>query len=302
MRAWKTRPLFAVSKVRERTASSLFLVVESPKFIFSAESQFQTEQEVVEACGGAGPLPFLLKGSTLYTLSPLTKSSLLGRALKEGAAISQELFAAWRSDAKRSNWAIELLNRFLRLHAWKRGLRFDEGHALFYFTRSKPKKLWWEVGGRIAQREVTAPNMKHYQVCGQQEVEFQCGWKHEAVRAGFIVRGDCLFVWLEPAWFLTELDGKTPATSQRVAPLNSSRLNQDVAKLPRTLSFWSAVFAKGHRELRIETGGGPIRVRMVCPGSSPPRIVSKEHTALDFLAVTNVEDDGAIPELGFTRV
>ena len=275
------------------------MVVESPKFIFSAESQFQTEQEVVEACGGAGPLPFLLKGSTLYTLSPLTKSSLLGRALKEGAAISQELFAAWRSDAKRSNWAIELLNRFLRLHAWKRGLRFDEGHALFYFTRSKPKKLWWEVGGRIAQREVTAPNMKHYQVCGQQEVEFQCGWKHEAVRAGFVVRGDCLFVQIEPAWFLTELDGKTHATSQRVEPLNSSRSNQDVAKLPRTLSFWSAVFAKGHRELRIETGGSPVRVRMTCPGISPPRIVSKEDTTLDNLAITSVEDDGPIPELGF---
>jgi hypothetical protein len=276
------------------------LVVERPRFIFSAESQFQTEQEVVEACEGAGPMPFLLKGSTLYTLSPLTKSSLLGRALKEGTAISQELFAAWQSDAQRSKWAIELLNRFLRLHAWKRGLRFDEDQALFYFTRSKPKKLWWEVGGKIAQREVTAPNMKHYEVCGQQEVEFQNGWKHEAVRAGFELWRGCLFVQLEPAWFLTELDGKTPATSQRVAPLNSSRSNQDVVKLPRALSFWSAVFAKGHRELRIETGGSPIRVRMVCPGSSPPRIVSKEDTTLDYLALTSVEDDGAIPELGFT--
>jgi hypothetical protein len=206
MCAWKTQPLFAVSNVRERIASSLFSVLESPKFIFSAESQFQTEQEVVEACGGAGPIPFLLNGSTLYTLSPPTKSSFLGRALKEDTGISQELFAAWFSDPRRSKWAIELLNRFLRMHAWKRGLRFDEGHALFYFTRSKPKKLWWEVGGRIAQREVTAPDMKHYEVCGKQEVEFQCGWKHEAVRAGFVVRRDCLFVQLEPAWFLTELD------------------------------------------------------------------------------------------------
>ena len=299
VRPWKTRSLFAASNVSERIASRLFLVVESPKFIFSAESQFQTEQEVVEACGGAGPLPFLLKGSTLYTLSPLTKSSFLGHAIKEGAAISQELFASWRSDAQRSKWAIELLNRFLRLHAWKRGLRFDDGQGLFYFTRSKPKKLWWEVGGKIAQREVTAPNMKYYQVCGQQEVEFQCGWKHEAVRAGFVLCRGCLFVRLEPAWFLTELDGKTPATTQRVAPLSSSRLNQGAAKLPRALSFWSAVFAKGHRELRIETGGGPVRVRMVCPGSSPPRIVSKEDTTLDYLAVISVEDDGAIPELGF---
>ena len=298
VRAWKTRPLFTVSNVRERIAPSLFSVVETPKFIFSAESQFQTEQEIVEACGGAGPVPFLLKGSTLYTLTPLTKNSVLGRTLKEGSAISQEQFAAWLPDSQRSNWAFELLNRFLCLHAWKRGLRFDEAHGLFYFTRSKPKKLLWEVGGKIAQREVTAPNMKHYQVCGQREVEFQCGWKHEAVRAGFVLWRGSLFVQLEPAWFLTELDGKTPATSQRVAPLNSSRSNQDDAKLLRARSFWSAVFAKGHRELRIETGGNPIRVRLICPGVPPARIVSKEDTTLDYLALTSIEDDGAIPELG----
>ena len=117
VRTWKGRPLFAVSNVRERIASSLFSVVETPKLIFSAESQFQTVEEIVEACGGAGPVPFLMKGSTLYTLTPLTKSSILGRTLKDDSAISQEQFAAWLSDSQRSNWAIELLNRFLCLHA-----------------------------------------------------------------------------------------------------------------------------------------------------------------------------------------
>jgi hypothetical protein len=301
--AWKTRPLFATPNATERIASNLFSVVEIPKFVFSARSRFETEQEIIEACGGAGPLPFLLKGSTLHTFAPLTRSSVFGPALKKDeVAVSQEQFAVWLSDAQRSNWAVDLLNRFLCLHAWKRGLHFDEGHALFYFTRSKPKRLWWEVGGKIALREVTSPHVKHYQIDDQREVEFQCGWKHEAVRAGFVLQGGSLFVQLEPAWFLTELDGKTPATSQRVAPLNSPRSNPQAAELLRTISFWSAVFAKGHRELRIETGGAPIRVRLISPSSSTPRIVSKEDRSLDYFALTNMEDDGAIPELSLVQV
>jgi hypothetical protein len=300
---WKSRPLFALPKLTQRIASNLFSVVETPKVVFAAESQFRTEQEIIEACGGAGALPFLLKGSTLHTFAPLTKGSVFGLALKkDDGAVRQEQFAVWLSDALRSNWAIDLLNRFLCLHAWKRGLRFDESHALFYFTRSKPKKLWWEVGGKIALREVTAPHIKHYQIDDRREVEFQCGWKHEAVRAGFVLQRDSLFVQLEPAWFLTELDGKTPATSQRVAPLNSPRLNPHAEELLRALSFWSAVFAKGHRELRIETGGAPIRVRLISPSSSAPRIVSKEDRTLDYFALTNMEDDGAIPELGLMQV
>jgi hypothetical protein len=296
--AWGTRPCLDAPKATDRIAGNFFPVVEIPKFIFSAESRFQTDQEIVDACGGAGPLPFLLKGAALHTLLPLQNNSVFGPAIREDSAISREHFAPWLVDMRRSDWAIQLLNRFLRFHAWKRGLRFDEGHSLFYFTRSKPKKLWWEARGKIAQREVTAPHMKHYEICGEREVEFQCGWKHEAVRAAFVLRKGSLFVQLEPAWFLTELDGKTAATSHKIGPLNSFESTQAAAAVVRTLSFWGAVLAKGHRELRIETSGAPIRARLVSPSSCAPRVISKDDAALDYLALTGMEDDGAIPELG----
>jgi hypothetical protein len=297
------RPLFArMANVEERISANHFPVVESPKFVFSTESRFQTEKEIVEACGGAGPLPFLLKGSTIYTLSPLTRSSVFAAAIRADHVPSQEQFAGWLWDAKASRWAIELLDRVLRLHAWKRGLRFDEGHGLFYFTRSKPKKLWWEIGGKIFQREVTAPLIKQRQIDNHRQVEFQCGWKHEAIRAGFVQFGSSLFVQFGPAWFLTELDGKTPATSQTVAPLESSRSNREDTDVPHTLCFWSAVFAKSHRELRIETGAGPIRVKLT-PASSPaPRIIPKEPANVNHFALTEMEDDGPIPELASVEV
>jgi len=303
VRSCKMRPLFAgVAKVEQLFGANHFPVVESPKYVFSAESRFQTEKEIVEACGGAGPLPFLLKGSTIYTLSPLTRSSGFACAIKADCAPSHEQFAGWLWDAKTSRWAIELLDRVLRLHAWKRGLRFDEGHTLFYFTRSKPKKLWWENGGKIFQREVTAPLIKQRQIDNHRLAEFQRGWKHEAIRAGFVQWGSSLFVRFEPAWFLTELDGKTPATSQTVAPLDSSRLNRKDADTQRTLCFWSAVFAKSHRELRIETGAGPIRVKLTPSSSSAPRIIPKVPTNLNHFALTDMEEDGPIPELAPVEV
>jgi len=297
-RSWRMRPLFALAaNVEERFSANHFPVVENPKYVFLAESRFQTEKEIVEACGGTGPLPFLLKDSTIYALSPLTRSSVYAAAIKADCAPSQEQFAGWLWDAKTSRWAIELLDRVLRLHAWKRGLRFDEGRGLFYFTRSKPKKLWWEFCGKIFQREVTAPLIKQRQIDTHRHAEFQCGWKHEAIRAGFVKFGSSLFVRFEPAWFLTELDGKTPATSQTVAPLDSSRLNRKDADARRTLCFWSAVFAKSHRELRIETGAGPIRVKLTPSSSSAPRIIPKEPTNPNHFAVTDMEEDCPIPEL-----
>lgn len=276
----------------------LFLVVETPRYVFSAESRCESEDAITDACGGDGPLPFLLKGSTLYTLSPLTASSVLAPALKVECAPGREKFEDWLLDEGRSQWATDLLNHFLRRHAWQRGLRFDQGHGLFYFSRSKPKRLFWEEDGKIALREVTAPHMKRYDLEDYREIEYQCGWKHEAVQAGFVRCGRELALKLSPAWFLTELDGRTAAVEELVAPLDSCRFNHDGMELSRTLRFWSAIFAKGHRELRIQTGAEPIRVRLTSPSSGTPRIISREDGALDYVALTSMEDDGPIPELG----
>jgi TIR domain len=296
---WMRRPLFlGAQKVEERIVSNLFPAVEIPKEIFSVESRFHTEAEVREACGGPGPLPFLLQGARLYAVAPITEKSVLGPAVKEGGRVSQERFSEWISDPQRTPQAMELLNRLLRHHAWKRGMRFDEGQKLFYFTRSKPKNLWWEIGGQTMRREVTAPHMKWNQIDGEAVAEFQCGWKHEAIRAEFVQVLGALFLRLEPAWFLTELDGKTPVTSQPVGPVQSFSPDQDQnGEILRTLRFWSAVLAKGHRELRVETGLNPIRVRLTPATGSSPSVISNDRLDLDALALTGIVSAQLIPEL-----
>jgi len=298
--AWKAMPLFRGSKkVGERIVSNLFPVVEIPRDIFSVETRFQTESEITEACGGPGPLPFLLKGSRLYAAAPIADNSVLGPTVNEGSKPSQEQFAQWLSDPERAPWAVELLNRSLRYHAWKRGMRFDEGQNLFYFTRSKPKNLWWEIGGKTVQREVTAPHIKWIRLEDRTLAEFQCGWRHEAIRAGFIQVAGALFLRMEPAWFLTELDGKTPSTTHPVGSLNPSPRNQEEnGQIFRTLRFWSAVFAKGHREIRVETGSNPIRVRLTPASGFSQSLISNDQMDFDTLALTGLDNAQVIPNLG----
>jgi hypothetical protein len=299
--SWKTRPLFAgAKKINERMVSNLFPAVEIPKEIFSAGTRFQTESEIMEACGGPGPLPFLLRGMRIYAATPLTEHSVFGPALqKEDSNPAREPFAQWLSRSDRAPWAIELLNHLLRYHAWKRGMRFDESQSLFYFTRSKPKNLWWEIGGKTIQREVTAPLIKWNKIEGNRTAEVQCGWKHEAIRAEFIQILGALYLRLEPAWMLTELGGKTSASSQPVGPLHpvspGEKMNGQVL---RTLRFWSAVFAKGHRELRIETGTNPIRVRLTPASGSSQSAVSNDQVDFDTLALADIDHAQLIPELG----
>jgi hypothetical protein len=103
---------------------------------------------------------------------------------------------------------------------------------------------------------------------------------------------------LEPAWFLTELDGKTPSTTQPVGPLNDGPQNQGSnAHVLRTLRFWSAVFAKGHRELRIDAGTNPIRVRLTPASGSIRSKLSNDRMGFDSLALASIDHAELIPEL-----
>jgi hypothetical protein len=298
--AWEAKPLFTrARKATERIISNLFPVVEIPKRVFSVESRFHSETEIMEACGGPGQLPFVLKDARIYTVLPLTKNSVFAPALKQSSEPFWEPFTEWLSDPQAARFAIELLNRLLRHHAWKRGLRFEESLNLFYFTRSKPKNIWWEIGGRTVQRQVTAPHITWNRTGDHETTQFQCGWRHEAVRCEFTEILGSLFLRLEPAWFRTELDGKTPSTRQPVGPLDfcppTSRKN---GRILQTLRFWSAVLAKGHRELRIDVGTNPIRVRLVPAASSSPTVSLNDQIGFDTLALPDIDEAQLIPELG----
>jgi hypothetical protein len=290
---------FGVGPARERIISNLFPVAEVPRFVFSAETRFTSETELTEACCAAGPSPFLLKGSRLYTIEPLSKDSVFASALTKGTVAKQEDFTQCLSRHDRAKWAIELLNNFFRHHAWKRGLRYDRTTDQYYFPRTKPKSVWWEISQQTISREVTAPHMGWIELENELKAEVQYGWRHHTIRAEFVQVMASLCLRLEPGWLLTKLDGETPAPTQLVAPLFSGYPQQQRnGQVLRSLRFWSTVLAKGHLEIRMNTGQAPVRIKLTPLSGFTPVGIASDRTDYDQLMVAEMEDDLMMPALG----
>jgi TIR domain-containing protein len=296
-----SRPVysFGVSSAKERILSNLFPVVELPKFVYSTETRFDTESELMGACDGAGPLPFLIKESRLYSIEHLSLDSAFAPAVTNCVTYKQESFTQWLSSQDRAEWAIELLNKLFRQHAWKRGLRWDAGTDQFYFPRTKPKSVWWAVGGRTISREVTAPNMGWIELENQGKAEVQYGWKHQSIRADFVHVLGNLFLRLEPGWLLTELDGKTAATTQPIGPLFSGPDEQERnGQALRSLRFWSSVLAKGHHEIRINTCEAPVRAKLTPLSGFSQFGIPSDRMNYDLMMLAEMEDDLLMSPLG----
>jgi hypothetical protein len=293
---------FGVSSAKERILSNLFPVVELPKFAYSAETRFESEAELTEVCASAGPLPFLIKGSRLYTVERLSPELALAPAVTKWETAKQESFTSWLSRPDRSEWAIALLNHLFRQHAWKRGLRWEKYTDQYHFPRTKPKSVWWELNGRMISREVTAPHIELMELENQDRAEVQYGWRHQSIRAAFVQVSGGLFLRLEPSWLLTRLDGKTPATTQPVGPFLSGVPRQERnGQVLRSVRFWSAILAKGHHEIRINTGQAPVRTKLTPLSGFTPFGIPSDQANYDLLMLGESEDDMMMPALGPLR-
>jgi hypothetical protein len=289
---------FGVSSAKERILSNLFPVVELPKFVYSAETRFETEFELADACANSGPLSCLIKGSRLYTLQHLSPDSSFAPAVANWDTYGQENFSQWLSRQDRVEWAIELLNNLFRQHAWKRGLRWDKSTDQFYFPRTKPKSVWWEIGGQTISREVTAPHIGWIELENQVKAEVQFGWRHQTIRAHFVQTLGNLFLRLEPSWLLTELDGKTAATTQPIGPVFSGSKEQERnGQVLRSLRFWSAVLAKCHHEIRMNTGQAPIRAKLTPLSGFTQFGIPSDRMNYDLMMLAEMEDDLLMPAL-----
>jgi hypothetical protein len=290
---------FGVRSATERIVSNLLPVAEVPQYVYSAETRFTVDTELTQACGAAGPLSFLLKGSRLYSIEPLSQDSVLGPALSSAARVTQEDFTQWFSRRDRAGWAIELLNNSFRHHAWKRGLRYDKSTEQYYFPRTKPKSVWWEISRQTISREVTAPHLGWIGLEDESKAEVQYGWRHRSIRASFLQGPGKLFLRLEPSWLLTNLDGKSPATTEPVGPVFSGVPQRERnGQVLRSLRFWSTVLAKGHHEIRIHTGQAPVRIKLTPFSGFTQSGIPSDQIDYDQLMLAEMEDDLLMPALG----
>lgn len=285
-------------RVDERLVSNLLRVASLPPKVYYAPTQLRQKQDIRKHC--EHPPPFILRDGCLYTFSDLNKSEDLRRSLKEGARVSSDDFADWFSDPEYSRRAIELLNVSLRQHAWAKWLRFDNSRGRYFFApfkKSRPKRIAWMLGGQRRWREVTTPHTRRVKQEDGNFKEVPFGWRHQGIRANFMLVMDKLMLRIEPTYLLTKDDGKTPRTSRWVGPILSHWLNQERnGQILRSLRFWSLVIARGS-ELCIETGGGPIVVDLTPVSGMLDFGIASDQMNFDALMQAEIEDDVQVPQL-----
>jgi hypothetical protein len=290
-------------RVRERVVSNLLPVLELPEYVFSAETPLRDKKDLHRYVGEEShPPPCLLRDGRLWTFGNLRdQPDLFGSAIRP-TTVNSVSFDSWFADADYSRWAVELLNLCLKENAWQRYLRLDKERHRFFFTawQGRPKRISWKISGKWTPREVTTRHTVTRRLPDGTKERIQSGWRHQAVKAGFVLLPFGLFVKIEPTWMLTKADGKTPRGGPRVGPILSHWLNQERnGQILRSIRFWSLVLSRGKTELYIPTGQQPIRIGLTPASGNLDFGIIADQIDYDALMRTEMEDDLEVPQLGF---
>lgn len=285
-------------RVDERLVSNLFCVTALPQKVFYAASKLRDKKDISKYC--EHPPAFILRDGRLYTFCDLNTSEEFRAALKPNATVCCDDFTDWFSDDEYRRRAVELLNVSLRQHGWNMWLRFDSSRGRYFFApyrKNRPKRIAWMLDGHRRWREVTTRHTRRVKQDDGSFKEMPFGWRHQGIRANFMLVMDKLMLHLEPTYLLTKDDGKTPRTSRWVGPILSHWMNQERnGQILRSLRFWSLVLARGS-ELRIETGGGDIRVDLTPVSGMLDFGIASDQMNFDALMQAEIEDDVQVPQL-----
>ncbi len=286
-------------KVHEKLISNLLPVLELPTRVYSAPTSLRLKSDFPRDEGLPSPPPFLLRTGRLYTFDDLQMQDSPFRETVDIPNGSSEGFRQWFGTDKQ-NWAIELLNISLKEAMYRRYLRFEKKGQRFFFApvTGRPKRISWVIGGKRSYREVTTPHTATRLNARGDKERFPYGWRHQGVRANFVLLPAGLFLRLSPTWLLTT-NGKTPRGGPRVGPILSQWLNQERnGQILRSIRFWSLVLARGRSDILIPAGQQSLRIALTPATGSLGFGILCDNVDYDRLVRAEMDDDLQVPPLG----
>ncbi len=290
--------MIEADRVSERLVSNLLPVVELPSRIYSAPTSMRLKSDFPKSEGSPSPPPFLLRSGRLYTFDDLNDETSAFRQSVDIKDTSDEVFQKWFGSEKQ-NWAIELLNISLKDAMYRRYLRFDKKGQRFFFmpVNGQPKRISWVIGGKRTGREVTTPHTATRLNDRGEKERIPFGWRHQGVRANFILLPAGLFLRVSPTWLLTT-DGKTPRGGPRVGPILSQWLNQERnGQILRSIRFWTLVMARGQTHLTVPVGKQAFNVALTPATGAIGFGILCDSVDYDRLIQAEMDDDLEVPVL-----
>lgn len=242
---------FPLSCVRETVHSSMLWVRGLPSQVFAVPTKLGFE-EVLKNLQGTELTPFVFRDGCLWTFHDLADSDGPFSKVAAGASpVAHPASDMWSNDDDHRLY-INLLNRSIKLHLGKRGVRFDELHRRYYFGAKEPgtpvRRSYLTKTGKRAHRDVV------------RQGKFKDGtpkdvWWHLAVRMRFEQVADrSWYLTLRPEFHLTS-DGQTPLESQRIGRritrAKSTIYNEEYLNL---IHFWRGVLSDETPRTVIQVG------------------------------------------------
>jgi hypothetical protein len=295
----------APDAIPEQLVSNLLPVTGLPTVVQVAGTPLREKDGVRKYTGDRQAPPFILREKRLYTFSDLHDIENPLQNAIDVKTLKDEFFAPWFASEDRRRWAMELLNLSLKQHCWERHLRFDGKGQRFFFRPADEngKTIWWQIGGKRYPRQVTTRHYAYFKGKDGLPKAEPFGWRHQALRAGFLHLPNGLFLKLSPTYMLTKEDGKTVRGGSRVGPILSQWLNQERnGQILRSLRFWSLVLTRGEKqELRIPTGHEGIAISLVPAAGLIGFGIGGDTIDYDRLMNAEFEDDLRVPDLEAIR-
>jgi hypothetical protein len=285
-------------KVQEKLISNLLPVVELPSHVFSAPTTLRLKSDLSPHEGKPSAPPFLLRSSRLFSFEDLADQNSQFQSVIDKQDVKREDLRSWFGGEKQ-NWAIELLNITFKDAMYRRYLRFEKKGQRFFFApvEGKPKRISWVIGGKRSAREVTTPHTatKLNEKGEKERVPF--GWRHQGVRASFVLLPAGLFLRISPTWLLTT-DGKNVRGGPRVGPILSQWLNQERnGQILRSLRFWSLVMSRNQTEIKISAGIQSLRIALSPAAGDSGFGILCDTVDYDRLVHAEMDDDLEVPAL-----
>ncbi len=236
---------------REQLFSNLLPIRKLPGTIWYAPTEYQdyyrVKKEIIENGGFVPPLCII--SNYIYTLSNLHDDDCTLRDFCDTAKISSKSSKYWWSDEDLRKNYVSMLNRLLRIHIYRLGLKYNRDFHRYYFPKQNEtdlefKQAWYNVRtNRWAPERIVA---KFYEYGGDKF------WRHIASELSFKMIGSSWFLQVIPKYFFT-FDGENPWNPEKVGPY-TTRIKA-VEKNPHVLNhvlFWSHVLSQGKPEINIE--------------------------------------------------
>lgn len=236
---------------QERLFSNLFLLQRAPKDLYNAPVRtnldYSTISSILHGRQSFTP-PFCVNHGRIYTLSELTDPDCVLREFCEASKIQIDDAQSWWSDPDLNRSYVSMLNRLLRMHCNRCGIRYNQQYKRFYFPRndeiSENVKVSWT--NQRTKSHATRTVAQYY------EYGYDHFWRHLAVDMKFKYFSSSWFLQIIPKYLFT-VDGVNIWNTDKVGSYTTRQKARE--RNPHVLNhvlFWADFLSKGKSKIDIE--------------------------------------------------